>query len=517
MLPLEEWLTTRPDPSVQVVGFWAMLHRPDASMTTCVAMLDRVLFDKVEGFIWWSPEDWASYCANKLPDRSAYFESVLLRAEKSKDARPFVYHANLVKQFLSSDSSSASVWAGRILAIVDASKEFASHDGQSAGLITVLADYIPNLPKPVREVVNTADPWTNFVFQPIEMLGRDPEVHRQLVWTHFDRHAGDLVLVWLSGRSNVLVVTRMDIHGGKLRSCGEIDDLRWKWHGGFWGNFYIACSTDGPDHTFLGVYGCDPLELEKNWPVGVGFIGPWGCGLAMVGKGDVEVFRLSENGLQGDCNTMSWLGKYLYIGSDEALFRFDPRTKQFKTITSSKSLPGKNKLNGNPAYKIRSLVSDPTRDILWIYVWGDEREGIWKYIPTSDDSYLLPDSSVPDSRMFKSADKLVCGGDCGSRFRFINFDDKSTAATNICQYPPDSFNRMLKPKKGNPLVLVDSDIIDLNGNIIKADGTMGHFFDTPRWSAIESYKNGFIAVSTSDNPVQIWYVERKKQGSTAKR
>ena len=75
---------------------------------------------------------------------------------------------------------------------------------------------------------------------------------------------------------------------------------------------------------------------------------------------------------------MAWLGGRLYLAYEPgALCQFDPETKQFRVLASSRSLDPQNEFDGGSGYIVESLLADPRQGCLWLSIGsGSSRRGV---------------------------------------------------------------------------------------------------------------------------------------------
>jgi hypothetical protein len=133
-----------------------------------------------------------------------------------------------------------------------------------------------------------------------------------------------------------------------------------------------------------------PIRLDARrsavWPIGkhataspdTAFVSlsPW-PGFAMVSKDRVEVLG-PQAGAPGDVVTgLAWLGGRLYLAYEPgALCQFDPETKQFRVLASSRSLDPQNEFDGGSGYTVQSLLADPQQGCVWLSIGsGSSRRG----------------------------------------------------------------------------------------------------------------------------------------------
>ncbi len=103
-------------------------------------------------------------------------------------------------------------------------------------------------------------------------------------------------------------------------------------------------------------------------------------GLYSISKNTVDKY-VEQDGLYSNMiSSLCWMNGKLYIGYwHGALGTYCPESGKFELIASSRSVGGKTPLDNCKEYTIKSMVADKSGAVLWLYVNGYPRSGIWKY------------------------------------------------------------------------------------------------------------------------------------------
>ena len=128
------------------------------------------------------------------------------------------------------------------------------------------------------------------------------------------------------------------------------------------------------------------MVLERN----ALYFNPQGGPLAIVRRGDVAYVREADGLPMPEVGPLAWFADRLYLGGAGALARFDPESRRFELLASSRSVAPRHELDGGGLWTVRSILPDAERKCLWLSVdrdlWkqdrgGESRYGIWKFTP----------------------------------------------------------------------------------------------------------------------------------------
>ena len=204
-------------------------------------------------------------------------------------------------------------------------------------------------------------------------MARNDSTHKELVAVCIDRSRRadgqnpEFVLAWKgelrdkqSGkRTAELLGCRMDVRGGRLREVGR-------------------CRV--------------PANIGVNSVAagdGAIFVGTNRQGLAMIAESRGETFDESKGAPGPEIQRMAWLDGQLYMALGGTIARFDPATRQFTILTSSKHVQRRHELDGGSRFEVSALLRDPKRRCLWISIAREaspspRRVGVWRYSPATN-------------------------------------------------------------------------------------------------------------------------------------
>jgi hypothetical protein len=131
------------------------------------------------------------------------------------------------------------------------------------------------------------------------------------------------------------------------------------------------------------------MVLERN----ALYFNPQGGPLAIVRRGEVVYVREADGLPMPEVGPMAWFADRLYLGGTGVLARFDPASRRFELLASSRSVAPRHELDGGGLWTVRSILPDAQRNCLWLSVdrdlfkqdrGGESRYGIWKFAPADD-------------------------------------------------------------------------------------------------------------------------------------
>ena len=215
---------------------------------------------------------------------------------------------------------------------------------------------------------------------------------------------GNLFLIWQSLPSagqyhkTTLSLTRLPVKGGKHELQGEASGP--------------ATHSLSADYAFVRLGSSAPLQppAQLNNVFYVYGLHDWG----LVEFRDGKAARWGEeDGLPANdiLAATGYRGK-LYVGLANGLAVVEPATRKSTVLCSSRSLQGRNALDGGEAYDVYSILADQKRGCLWLAVVShaarNERSGIWKYVPESGQlTQFWPREVTGATRLWWQDDRIV--------------------------------------------------------------------------------------------------------------
>ena len=96
------------------------------------------------------------------------------------------------------------------------------------------------------------------------------------------------------------------------------------------------------------------MVLERN----ALYFNPQGGPLAIVRRGDVAYVREADGLPMPEVGPLAWFADRLYLGGAGALARFDPESRRFELLASSRSVAPRHELDGGGLWTVRSILPD---------------------------------------------------------------------------------------------------------------------------------------------------------------
>jgi hypothetical protein len=96
------------------------------------------------------------------------------------------------------------------------------------------------------------------------------------------------------------------------------------------------------------------MVLERN----ALYFNPQGGPLAIVRRGEVTYVREGDGLPMPEVGPMAWFADRLYLGGAGALARFDPQSRRFELLASSRSVAPRHELDGGGLWTVRSILPD---------------------------------------------------------------------------------------------------------------------------------------------------------------
>ena len=104
------------------------------------------------------------------------------------------------------------------------------------------------------------------------------------------------------------------------------------------------------------------FPLSQAAPVSTMAVGPealyftaWKDGMTMVTPHGAEHFGKAEGLPASNVGEMAWLDGRLYLALPGGLASFDPRTRKFNLLASSRAMKPRHELDGGDVYTIASM------------------------------------------------------------------------------------------------------------------------------------------------------------------
>lgn len=379
--PLIDWLLERDAPAPRMAGYYVLARQKGAAGRAAAEKMFDILFDEVAAEPIRHPLSMANLIRETMRDyirgsdddasgaRDAldYFEARVRQAEKARDATRWL-RVNKIFWSQHHIPSWVKQWRTRILALVEAK----AYDPAVADV----AERLRSRTAALRRILNTPSytiggPWIEYDVTSIPLHERGPE-HRRLEYVHIDGHQkgrGDempLLLFWIGYRTN---------KNGKTHYFHTV------MRQGLDGAARIVAQASR-----MGA----PVSVAPG-PDGAIYVAGYEAGLTVIREGKARHFG-DEEGIPAEAiQQIAWLGDRLYLAFPNALCSFDPETRAFATLATSKAIEPRGPLDGGRDYLVKSVLADPVRKCLWLSVKGTpegsgikgtaERSGIWKFTP----------------------------------------------------------------------------------------------------------------------------------------
>ena len=183
-------------------------------------------------------------------------------------------------------------------------------------------------------------PWDDFDIKEIAIENRAPG-HRLVGY----RLAGDgFVLFWdtdgfVHGAASKgdIVITRLPLRGGEQKAFSRLRNP----------DAFVTSVCAGSNAVYVGT----------------------DEGLIVAAADRARLLGVAEGVPAGKIEHVAWLDGKVYLAQEASLVRFDPLAETFDTVASARAVQVRHGLDGGAAYRIRSLLADPTRHCLWLGVY----------------------------------------------------------------------------------------------------------------------------------------------------
>jgi hypothetical protein len=107
----------------------------------------------------------------------------------------------------------------------------------------------------------------------------------------------------------------------------------------------------------------------------------------------VTSFTEEEGAPSNLVHQLAWFKDLLYVAFDDAFASFNPVTREFQVLATSKSVESRNPLDGRGSFAFQELIADEEHDCLWISVQDNtspqERSGWWQFKPVANEFNLV--------------------------------------------------------------------------------------------------------------------------------
>ena len=478
-----EWVSKHQDPLISVIGYSCLSYLDgqegiDAAKNT----LDLMFFKIDDNLEVWGTAIQAIVKLKQEGIMESYFENILEKAEKESNSAFLMNNVDCIFYLLDyADKNQRAEWSKRILSLTEF---YPIKDHQKQSYEKYKRTLSLNV-SPIPESSNSEKGlWANYDITTIAIPNRDSQKHKRLIWVQVDKYSQEITLVWRSSQKkqegNIgwydYFFSRMDIQGSKMYQVGQMENLQ---------DFSIICSTDSPDYVFFSSKG---------------------RGLIVAGHKGIETFSESEGCPSNNIKTMAWLDGYLYLGFDGCLAKYDPQSRNFEIIASSKSVEKKNPLDGDQFFEFYAMLSDPKRKNLWFSLrdWSSllisdldyRRLGIWKYNPKSQEYTHVSNYYAPKNMNLNDRGEITL--ELMEPY-IINPDtDKIMLLSN---YSEEALRKMS--------VMIGTHIINLGGMLYSDDGKkykLGLY-----WNMLDLFGSGFIAANYGDNVSLLYFVKPKNK------
>jgi hypothetical protein len=330
--------------------------------------------------------------------------------------------------------------------------------------------------------------WEGYSVKRLAVRGATPHL-KYLLWVAVDHEPHcelPVVAAWRTlqqaGKSLLdgshIVVTRMGKYGGEVVEVGRFHKP----------GFSVTSMTVGGDNAYLG---------ERT------------LGIAELGPEGVRYFDQQQGLPQSQVECLAWLEPYLYIAYTGAIGRLDPQSGEFRLLASSRTVQPQNFLDSEMNYEVRSLLSDPEKDCVWVCIYepviGPARSGIWKYAPGTEGFHHLHKDVVryiarADEGLFLLSPKPRTTHD---HWRIFHTDTETCRTLVGIGWFIDSSGVRQPPG----WAYLDGGVIGGNGRIYRPDGKSYQIGGGSWAQPIDRLGRGLVAVSFEKRA--FWYIEPK--------
>ncbi len=473
ILPLLEWLRNRPDPTLKMLSYYALVHPEIDNDEAAIKVCDLLFFNDAQnvGEAIWK----AAIKLSILGKLESYFENVLILAENNKNFN-ILNNPELILEFIGRARKEKQIdWCRRIQPILDTYIIPSAQLNKFQRLQAALDRF---LIKEYESDKNNIGRWANYAITPISITNHDIIKDRYPEWVHIDNLNKKIAVVWRSlPQGNSLfnyIVTTMDIKGDSLKQILKIESKN---------GLSIKCSENSSDCIFLGT-------PDK--------------GLIMIGPDGFEIFGEAQGCPSNNILSMAYLNNYLYLGFYGSFAKFDPQTKTFEILASYKAIQTKNDLDGGNLYWIGSMIADTKNDSIWFTLFADlKRHGIWKYNPITGKFILL--HHPYGNRLFFNDN-----GDIVFTIQSqINLLNPQTSEIKLLQgYSWEVVGGLSGFEIGTHCVMIGKDIIQPTGKLFSDDGKIYNLGKS--WLQIEPFGSGAVAVSYYETNLNLSLIQPKE-------
>jgi curli biogenesis system outer membrane secretion channel CsgG len=495
--PLLDWLAQHEDPRTRMLGHYGLCEMDgEVGNSAAHAILDTWLTDLTErdsaGRLTFS--DVVDRAIERLRadgQFADYVDRQILAAERSGRVAPFCQWNSLAHLcMLNRHPPKTTEWCERIQRLLDTHRVVDAAVARKAQDLSRLLQM--NLDRRYGRgdfAPKTDAGWEGYSVKRLAVRGATPHL-KYLLRVAVD-HEPDcerpIVAAWRTaqqaGKSlldgSYIVVTRMGKYGGEVVEVGRFHKP----------GFSVTSMTVGGDNMYLGERTLGVAEVS---PQGVRFFG-------------------QQQGLpQSQVECLAWLKPYLYIAYIGAIGRLDPQSGDFCLLASSRTVQPQNSLDSGTNYEVRSLLSDPENDCVWVCIYepviGPARSGIWKYTPGNEGFHHLHKDVVcyiarADEGLFLLSPKPRTTHDY---WRIFHTDTETCRTLDGIGWSIDSG---IQQPPG--WAYLDGGVIGGNGRIHRPDGK-NYQIDGGLWAQpIDRLGRGLVAVCFEKRA--FWYIEPKAE------
>ena len=513
LLPLLRDMVKHHDPFLRLIGYRGMLRlQGDAGSEAAEGLLDTLFYEVPDECIANPRQTDLGSMSRDAIERlgdgkavEAYVDRAVNRAEQKQDATPLVrWPESLGDCLMATTVEKACRYRDRIEAVL------AAHpvEPRSARAVTafraqmkISLDY-----RQSRGVwaPPTVGPWASYTITPITIANHNPD-YPIMALAAVDRSsttdgAEPIVLVWqkhgnrsyrmqqtansTSDDASEYLAARLRPGGGTMRELGRFQLSQPR----------ISTMAVAPEAMFFGTL--------KH-------------GLTMITPRGAEHFAEADGLPASSVGEMAWLDNRLYLALPGGLASFDPRTRKFDLLASSRTLKPRHELDGGDLYTIVSLLADPKRHCLWLSIGGNysagARDGIWKYVPQTNSYQHL---------IFDNIDCLTW---CDDALLFAlrhNLRSNRTPFFHLLDLDKCKAKALPGYRAGIPSVnqrqpgwtLINGHIITASRHLFANDDKMylppGPM---PAWSVVERLGPGVLVAQ--EREAKLWYIEPRREGT----
>jgi hypothetical protein len=461
ILPLLEWLRSRPDPTLKMLSYYAMVHpeidNNDAAVKVCDLLFLEGATDIREGVASWR----AAIKLDITGQLENYFENILKLAENGQKASIF-NNPKAVQEFVFRAKKDKQVeWSRRILSLLN------TYQIPRTKGIDELKDALNRtLGKKDKTDNNNIGLWVNYTITPIPITSRD-KINQYPEWVHIDKNNQKIIVVWRSEPKQQVKgeplfdysVTSMDIKGVPLKQIGKIENQE---------GLSIKCSENSFDSIFLGT-------ADR--------------GLIMIGPDGIKTFGEAQGCPSNNILSMAYLDNNLYLGFYGSLAKFYPKTKTFDILASRKAVQIKNDLEGGDIYWIGSMIADTKYNSLWFTLFADlKRQGIWKYNPTTG-KFNSVHHPYGNRLFFNDNGEIIFT--IGSQLNVLN--PQTSEIRRLQGYSSEAEEGLRGFEISTHCVMIGKDILQPNGKLFSDDGKVYNLGKS--WLRLERFGSGAIAIT----------------------